>query len=259
MEPPSEPGDVTAAVERALAAHLARVEELLAGPADPPQPPQHPPAWRRSTAGDSRWPVVAVIVIAGLLQLTVPDHLSFHPRWLLPALAGVLLVALVAANPFRVDRESTALRVLSLAVAGLLSLANAWSAVGLVIALVNGTSGTGSARELLLSAGAIWLTNVIVFALWYWEFDRGGPAARAAGRHPDPDFLFPQMTDPQLADRWEPRFVDYLYVSFTNATAFSPTDTMPLSRWTKLTMLSQSAVSLVTVGLVVARAVNILH
>ena len=122
--------------------------------------------------------------------------------------------------------------------------------------------GTGirTPSELLLTGAAIWLTNVIVFGLWYWEFDRGGPVARAHAVKQYPDFLFPQMgSPPELTPPdWEPEFVDYLYFSFTNATAFSPTDVMPLSRWAKLTMLAQSAVSLMTVALVIARAVNIL-
>ncbi|GAA4825357.1 hypothetical protein GCM10023201_09700 [Actinomycetospora corticicola] len=99
---------------------------------------------------------------------------------------------------------------------------------------------------------------MIGFALWYWQFDRGGPSVRACGERSLPDFWFPQMQSADLDPEWEPHFVDYLYVSFTNATAFSPTDTMPLSRWAKLTMLVQSAVSLATVALVVARAVNVL-
>ncbi|MFN8036370.1 MAG: hypothetical protein U0V73_10585 [Acidimicrobiia bacterium] len=99
-----------------------------------------------------------------------------------------------------------------------------------------------------------------MFALWYWEFDRGGPLDRAAGVQPYPDFLFPQMASPELAPPdWEPGFVDYLYVSFTNATAFSPTDTMPMTQWAKLTMLVQSAISVIAVALVIARAVNILR
>jgi uncharacterized membrane protein len=103
------------------------------------------------------------------------------------------------------------------------------------------------------------LTNVIVFALWFWEMDRGGPAARALARKVHPDFLFSQMTVPDLVNLdWEPGFVDYLYLSFTNATAFSPTDTLPLSRWAKLTMMAESTVSFVTVALIVARAVNVL-
>jgi uncharacterized membrane protein len=112
---------------------------------------------------------------------------------------------------------------------------------------------------LLATGGAIWATNVIVFALWYWELDRGGPVARAHATRVHPDFLFAQLQSPDLAPAdWEPAFADYLYVSFTNAAAFSPTDVLPLSRWAKLTMMLQSVVSLATVVLVIARAVNIL-
>jgi hypothetical protein len=113
---------------------------------------------------------------------------------------------------------------------------------------------------LLITGGAIWLTNVIIFALWYWELDRGGPVARALAVKQYPDFQFPQMVSPDMAPPdWEPMFADYLYLGFTNAAAFSPTDVMPLSRWAKMAMTLQSAISIVTVALVVARAVNILQ
>jgi len=181
-----------------------------------------------------------------------------RPAWILPALEGILLVTLLIANPHRIDRESRVLRTLGLTLAALISFGNAWSVVGLATGLVRGTEGE-KAGPLLVTGGAIWLTNVIVFGLWYWEFDRGGPVDRAAGSAPYPDLLFPQMTSPDLASPdWEPGFVDYLYVSFTNATAFSPTDVMPMTRWAKLTMLTQSVISVVTVALVIARAVNIL-
>ena len=105
----------------------------------------------------------------------------------------------------------------------------------------------------------IWLTNLLIFALWYWEMDRGGPGRRAAGRDGPPDFLFPQMTDDRIEPRdWRPKFIDYLYVSLTNNTAFSPTDTMPLTPMAKAVMGVQSVVSLLTIGLIVSRAVNIL-
>jgi hypothetical protein len=150
------------------------------------------------------------------------------------------------------------LRLLGLSTAALLSLANAWSVTRLVVGLVNGTEGN-SAGSLLITGGMIWLTNVIVFALWYWEFDRGGPAARAHADRVYPDFQFVQMATPQLAPPdWEPAFADYLYLAFTNAAAFSPTDVLPMSRWAKMGMTLQAAISIVTVALVVARAVNIL-
>jgi hypothetical protein len=229
------------------------------------------PAWCRPTQGEARWEVALATAAAIALQLPVPGRLHLvQPAWIMPAAQGALLVALVVANPHRINRESTTLRTLSLALATLLSLANAWAVVELVNDLVHaaGTGNTPSALDspgpLLVTGGAIWLTNVIVFALWYWEFDQGGPVARALGTvKRTPDFLFPQMTlidDPRLVRKdWEASFTDYLYLAFTNATAFSPTDTMPLSRWAKMAMTLQSAVSLVTAALVIARAVNIFH
>ena len=141
----------------------------------------------------------------------------------------------------------------------MITLVNAGSSVRLVYAIIKTEPFTNDANILLVSGGVIWLTNVIAFGLWYWEFDRGGPVARANAERMYPDFQFVQMASPGLAPPdWEPAFADYLYLSFTNATAFSPTDTMPLSRWAKLAMTVQAAVSIVTVALVVARAVNIL-
>jgi uncharacterized membrane protein len=158
----------------------------------------------------------------------------------------------------KVDARSRKLRPIAFTLLAVISIGNAVSAGRLIVDLVN-TTGIRTPQQLLLTGAAIWITNMIVFAIVYWEFDRGGPAARAMALEPQPDFLFPQMTSPEFAaSDWEPYFVDYLYISFTNATAFSPTDVMPLTRWTKLTMLGQSAVSLMTVALVIARAVNIL-
>ena len=217
------------------------------------------PAWRRPTEGEARWQVSVAVAAAVALQFPLPGRLVLlHPDWLLPALQGLLLLALVMANPRRINRESRALRLLGLTFAALLSLANAWSVAQLVIGLVNGTMGN-TAGPLLVTGGSIWLTNVIVWGLWYWEFDRGGPVARANADRMYPDFQFAQMATPQLAPPdWEPAFADYLYLSFTNAAAFSPTDVLPLSRWSKMAMTAQATVSIVTVALVVARAVNIL-
>src|SRR5437763_7378776 len=216
------------------------------------------PAWKRLTKGELRWPVTVGIATALLLQATLPDSLVLGPRWLMPSLGGVLLILIFATHPRpRLDRTSKLLRALGLAIIATLSVANFYSAAKLIDSLLTG--GQSDAGKLLMRGGAIWLTNVIVFALWYWEFDRGGPVARALAMKPYPDFQFPQMENPNLApEDWEPLFVDYLYTSFTNATAFSPTDVMPLSRWAKLTMLLQSGLSILLVALVVARAVNIL-
>jgi len=217
------------------------------------------PAWRRPTEGEARWQVSLAVAAAVALQFPLPGRLVLlHPDWLLPALEGLLALALVTANPRRINRESRALRLLGLTLAALLSLANAFSVVQLIIGLVNGTMGN-TAGPLLVTGGAIWLTNVIVWGLWYWEFDRGGPVARANADRMYPDFQFAQMATPQLAPPdWEPAFADYLYLSFTNAAAFSPTDVLPLSRWSKMAMTAQAAVSILTIALVVARAVNIL-
>jgi uncharacterized membrane protein len=217
------------------------------------------PAWRRPTEGEARWQVALAVAVAVALQYPLPGRLVLvHPFWLLPTLQGLLLIALLMANPHRINTESRVIRFLSLTLAALLSLANAYSLARLAVGLVNGTEGN-NAGPLLITGGTIWLINVIVFALWYWEFDRGGPVARANADRMYPDFQFVQMASPGLAPPdWEPAFADYLYLSFTNATAFSPTDTLPLSRWAKLAMTIQAAVSIVTVALVVARAVNIL-
>ena len=218
----------------------------------------HVPAWLRVTPGENRWPVTGAIAVAIALQLALPDRLTLVSSWLLPSLEAALLLALIVTNPTRLSRESRRLRAASLTLTALLSLANTWSAALLASELIEGRAGE-SAGPLLSTGVAIWLTNIIAFGLWYWQFDRGGPAARAHARRKIPDFQFAQMQSPELADaNWEPTFVDYLYLSFTNATAFSPTDVMPLSRWAKLTMLTQSLVSLITVALVIARAVNIL-
>ena len=239
-----------------LKVRLARLETLLGVHQDKPGV-HHLPAWLRPTKGEHRITVTVMLAVLVALQLGLRRDLQFQPRYLIPSLEVLLFAVLVMANPARITREAASLRLLGLLLVMAASFATAWSAGRLVYELATGHAGN-SAIPLLVNGGAIWLTNVIVFALWYWELDRGGPAARANARKKLPDFLFTQMSTPELASRdWEPAFLDYLYLSFTNATAFSPTDTLPLSRWAKLTMMFQSAISLVTVALVVARAVNI--
>jgi len=235
-------------------------ERILPGERAGPGERRSVPAWKRPTEGETRWQVALAVAAAVALQYPLPGRLVLvHPFWLLPTLQALLLIALVAANPRRLNTESRAIRFLGLTLAVLLSLANAYSVARLVVGLVQGTEGN-NAGPLLITGGTIWLINVIVFALWYWEFDRGGPVARAQAIRMYPDFQFAQMAVPQLAPPgWEPAFSDYLYLSFTNATAFSPTDTLPLSRWAKMGMTAQASVSIVTVALVVARAVNILR
>ncbi|MCU1504107.1 MAG: conserved rane protein of unknown function [Ilumatobacteraceae bacterium] len=217
------------------------------------------PAWRRQTPGEQRTAVTVAIVVAIALLLALPPRVENPPRLLLPGLALLMLIGLVVANPGRLERRSKWIRRASLALIALISLANAASGARLVIDLVR-AEGIRNAGELLATGAAIWVTNIIVFSLWYWDTDRGGPVLRAAGERDRPDFLFPQMQLPELAGAdWEPLYVDYLYLSFTNATAFSPTDVLPLSRWAKLVMMLQSMISIVVVALVIARAVNVLN
>jgi uncharacterized membrane protein len=218
------------------------------------------PAWLRRTEGEQRWGVTAALLVAIVIQWMLPERLTIHPHWLLPALEAALIVALVVVNPHRhIAKESRAVRVLGLLLAAAVSLANGWSAVMLGRDLIHGSHGFTPVQLLMTGAG-VWLTNIIAYSLWYWEWDRGGPLARAAGTHQYPDLLFPQMQQQGIAPPdWEPEYADYLYVAFTNATAFSPTDTMPLSRWAKLLMTSQSMISLLALALIIARAVNVLQ
>lgn len=200
---------------------------------------------------------LAAAVILGL-SLTLPERLTLGPSWVLPVLAGVLLVGLALTTPYRRHDESTPRRALAIGLVALVTVGNAGSLALLVDSLVTGTHLRAS--ELLHFGGVVWANNIAVFALWFWELDRGGPARRLRNdEDAPPDFLFPQMTSPDLAPKgWAPLFVDYLYVAFTNATAFSPTDAMPLSRRSKALMLVQAVASLVTVALILARAVNVL-
>jgi hypothetical protein len=223
-------------------------------PAGPPGPAH---GWDAPSRGESRWPATAAVLIALAIQLALPGRLTLGPRYLVPGLAAALLLPLAIGNPSRLSHESRDLRVISLALIGLLGCANTYALALLVKLLLAG--GTTAGRQLIYAAVGIWLTNIVVFGLAYWELDRGGPSGRARCDHPPPDFLFPQMSIPQLGDRpWFPGFVDYLYVALTNGTAFSPTDAMPLTQRTKLLMGLQSVVSLITLALVAARAVNIL-
>jgi uncharacterized membrane protein len=203
------------------------------------------------------WEPQLVVACAIALQLSLSGQVTVGPNWMFPALEGALLIGLVIASPHPNVRHSRFRRHVAIGMIGLVSAANAASLVLLSRRLLHG--GKENGHQLILSGIVLWCTNVLLFGLWYWEVDRGGPAARAAGERDTADFLFPQMTEPKWAPRdWKPQLIDYLYVSLTNATAFSPTDTLPLTPAAKWMMGGQSIVALVTVGLVVARAVNIL-
>ena len=227
-----------------------------------------------SSIGESPlWPTAAIVASAGLYA-DLPSRFiagssagAFTAvRWVVPALTVILIAALGVSVPegplvrtlgwlphqVRVTR-----RWLSLAMIAIVSAANSASIILLVHLLVNGAHANASA--LLRAAVHMWVANVLLFGLWFWQLDGGGPIARPDCLPYQRDFLFPQQTEPALLEGgWQPRFLDYLYVSFTNASAFSPTDTLPLSRWAKMLMLVQSAISLSLAVMVVARAVNIL-
>ena len=218
-------------------------------------------------------PTAAILGAAGLYATLPTRFIAGHSagvfsvvRWIVPALTLLLLAALWATVPRgrivavleqQASRVRLGRRIAVLSVTALVSAANGASIVVLVHLLVNGEKAV--ANELLRAAVHMWCTNVLLFALWFWELDDGGPAARRASDGSGRDFLFPQQTPDLDRPGWRPLFLDYLYVSFTNATAFSPTDAMPLSRWAKMLMLVESAVSLVLAIMVAARAVNILH
>jgi uncharacterized membrane protein len=221
----------------------------------------------RQEKAEPRWPVSTAVIFAIVLQALLPPGLRLRPEWLhyvLFGLEGAMLIMLFISNPIRIERMSRPVRTASIFLIFLITASNTVSALSLVREIVTNhlpasQSAQHAAVELFLSGAAIWGTNVIAFALWYWEFDRGGPVSRLEGRSPYVDLLFTQMSEPELTrPGWGPHFIDYLYFSFTNATAFSPTDVLPFARWAKLTMLVQSAVSLVLGVLVIARAVNIL-
>jgi hypothetical protein len=220
----------------------------------------------REEERESRWeaaPAVAFVIGLQLLLAFVSRAESWQLWvfpwwvWLIPVVPEVaLLVPLAWEGPRRRLEQLGLRRTVAIALLGVVSFANALLLLAVIASLVRGDENSGA--QLLLKAATVWGTNVVAFGLWYWAFDRGGPVRRLRPNPPDPDFQFPQMENPELvAPGWQPQLVDYIYVAFTNAIAFSPTDAMPLSRRAKLLMLTESAMSAVTILLVAARAVNI--
>jgi hypothetical protein len=218
------------------------------------------PSWQRPTEVESRWPAFAAVVVIIGGQTWVAASLSLRPIWLYPTIAGILLLASVAVYIPSRKEPGRALRALSLGLVAVLVIANVVSAVLLVRGVFVGSrlSPTG----LLLAGAALWVVNVAVFALIFWELDGGGPEARADGYRDYPDLVFPQQQQDQQglapAD-WKPTFPDYLFVSLTSATAFSPTDAMPYSKWAKLVMAVESILAFVIIAMLIARAINIAH
>ena len=213
---------------------------------------------RQAFDEDPIWHVQLTVLFALLLQLTLPDKFVAGPRFVLPVLEAFLVVSLYVTSK-KIDLGKTILRKFnSITLIVFIALANVYALQRLAHQLLIGGK-VADGHSLILAAINIFLTNIIVFALLYWEIDAGGPVKRLITDIRQRDFSFPQMQNPELAPlKWMPNFVDYLYVSATNATAFSPTDTMPLTRIAKLFMLAQSLISLTAVALVASRAVNIL-
>lgn len=202
------------------------------------------------------WHVQLAVFAAVILYIALPQKLILGPRWVLPALECLLSLGLLVSTPKVHVFRSLKRRIVSLSLISLITITNISSLFLLVHYLLVG--GKADGLELMISSVEIYITNIIIFAFWYWEIDRGGPGKKLIAPGIMPDFLFPQMEEKHFGTYWAPTFFDYFYLSSTNATAFSPTDTMPLTHRAKLLMLVQSLVSLITIALVAARAVNIL-
>jgi hypothetical protein len=202
--------------------------------------------------------MASAVLAAMVLTVLLPNEWLLGPPWLVPAFEGALLLALIVGDPGTISKRSSILRGVSITLVAVLIGQSLWSTARLVDALVSGGPHANSAGPLLASGSIVWISNNIAFALLYWELDSGGAAARAYGLPAHPDLAFPQQLNPNVAPpNWRPRFIDYLYLGFTNATAFSPTDAMPLAPWAKIAMAVQASISLAILGLVVARAVNV--
>ncbi len=203
--------------------------------------------------------MAGAVLVSVALQLSLPDRHVLSPSVLFPSVEVLLLVVLVVGDPGRIDRHSPVLNRLTAALVIVMTVDNLAGVAELVRGILDG-SDRDNGPVLLATGGALWVTNVIAFSLWFWLLDRGGPAARALGRPLAAAFAFPENATPELAPpNWWPQYPDYLYLAFTNSTALSPTDTMPLTRWAKMLMLVQSSISLVIAVMIVARAVNILN
>lgn len=221
------------------------------------------------------WLVRGAIAAVIALQIAMVHNFALGSRWFAPALEVALVLPMLVlssqnhrlgshgsitqAAAAKIESNRNTILILGLCLVAVISVANAAALLALVGALVSG--GDREGKALLVDAANIWTTNVIVFALWYWELDRGGPGRYRIGQPPPSDFIFPQMTlgPDHPASRTPPNFIDYLFLSFTTSTAFSPTDTLPLTIRMKALMMLQASVSLVTIALVAARAVNILR
>jgi hypothetical protein len=223
--------------------------------------PRHEPRWHASLA----------VLAAVALYITLPPRLTIGPVWVAALLVLVVLVPLSIVAPHR-QQETRRMRIWSIVLIAVVNFFNLASVVLLILGFFHPAKASLQTAGLLLRTSAqIWLTNILVFALWFWEIDANGPQARAradtAAELKEADFLFPQMqmalaasrTSPRIDPAWRPQFLDYLYLAFTNATAFSPADVLPLSRWAKALMAVEAMISLVTIAIVLARSISLIE
>jgi uncharacterized membrane protein len=197
-------------------------------------------------------------LVAVVLQATAPENGRLVPWWIVPVIELLLLAAAMIRDPGRIDKRGPGSLRATIALAAVMTIATIAGVIVLIVDILN-THLTVTPNSILGRGAALWVTNVIAFSFWYWLFDRGGPAERAARSGIAPSFAFPENATPELvADGWRPRYHDYLYLAFTNATAFSPTDTLPLKAWAKMAMMTQSVISFVAAILVIARAIGAL-
>ena len=202
--------------------------------------------------------MASAVLVAIVLQVITPHTGRLVFWWVFPVLEVAALIAVIVRDPGRIDRRTRAARRTTLVLIALLTVGTLGSLVVLALDVVDNSYSYVGATALLGRGAALWVTNVVVFSLWFWELDRGGAAERAAASKIPPSFGFPEEAMPELVpEGWMPRYPDYLFLSFTNATAFSPTDVMPLTPWAKAAMMVQSLISLSILGLVIARAVNV--
>jgi len=214
--------------------------------------------FNREYDSDPVWHAQFTLLLVVILQIGLPDTVTFGPRFLVAVPELLLILALSFTTPRRRVYNSRLRRTNVLLLAGVITLVNGVNLYSVLHHLLHHAPQVDG-RQLILAGIKIYITNLIIFGLWYWEMDGGGPGQRRAIKTHQQDFLFPQHQDPAYRTKdWAPTYVDYLYVSSTNAMAFSPTDTLPLSRRAKILMLVQAFVSLLTIAVVAARAVNIL-
>lgn len=208
--------------------------------------------------GEHRWPMAVAVVVASVLHALLPAQLKAQQSSWVPLVSAVILIVLIVADPGRIDRVAKWTRVVTGVLFAFITLANALSVYLLIVGIMDSASFT-TARELLMAGGSVWITNVIAFALWYWDLDAGGAAARANGTGPSPALVFPEMTHTDhVPVGWYPKFVDYLAFSFSTALAFSPTDVSAVKHWAKLMMVAEGLISLAVAALVIARAINVI-